>query len=385
MTGPRIEVPGTGTPRMAVGPIEDRWPDVNRIVVFRGGGLGDVLMAMPAIDALAAAYPDAEIVLVCTPFFSGLMSDRPSAVTRCVTMPPVQGVYEPDEPLADVDAERRRFDDQMTGSSIDLGVQLHGDGKWANPFLLNMKPRWTVGTATREAEPLTRSIPYRSYQSEVMRCLEVVGLAGAPPVTLKPRISVTAADLKKAREVLPPSDNPTIAFHPGARDPCRRWPASNFATVIRHCVNQGGRAVLVGSPAERSLLSDVAEMARRAPGDGSNTIVILDDIDLSTLCGVLACSDVVVGNDSGVRHLAGAVESPSVGIFWIGNMIKFSPFGRSRDRALISWTMKCPVCGSDWPSRAGSSVPREQRGTPMRTPGFSRCRCVARAGHRRDR
>ena len=234
-------MPGTGPPRMAVGPIKDCWPDVNRIVVFRGGGLGDVLMAMPAIDALAAAYPDAEIVLVCTPFFSGLMADRPSVVTRCVTMPPVRGIYEPDEPLADVHAERRRFDDEMTRSPIDLGVQLHGDGKWANPFLLNMKPRWTVGTRTGDAEPLTRSVPYRSYQSQVMRCLEVVGLAGAPPITLEPRIVVTAADVKKAGEVLPRSDSPTITFHPGARDPCRRWPASSFATVVGHCVNAGPR------------------------------------------------------------------------------------------------------------------------------------------------
>ena len=88
-------------------------------------------------------------------------------------------------------------------------------------------------------------------------------------------------------------------------------------------------------------------------------VVILDDIDLSTLCGVLACSDVVVGNDSGVRHLAGAVGSPTVGIFWIGDMVKVGPFGRSRDRALISWTTKCPVCGSDWPTRGGSSVPQK--------------------------
>jgi ADP-heptose:LPS heptosyltransferase len=40
---------------MAVGPTEQRWPDVRRIAALRGGGLGDLLMAVPAMEALKAA------------------------------------------------------------------------------------------------------------------------------------------------------------------------------------------------------------------------------------------------------------------------------------------------------------------------------------------
>jgi ADP-heptose:LPS heptosyltransferase len=55
----------------------------------------------------------------------------------------------------------------------------------------------------------------------------------------------------------------------------------------------------------------------------------------------------MIGNDSGVRHLARALGTPTVGIFWIGNALTVGPLGRSRDRMLMSWTTHCPVCGRD--------------------------------------
>ncbi|MGC2653003.1 MAG: glycosyltransferase family 9 protein, partial [Mycobacterium sp.] len=59
---------------ISVGPVEQRWPDVQRIAVLRGGGLGDLLMAVPAMEALEAAYPDAELVLLCPPSLVGLLT-----------------------------------------------------------------------------------------------------------------------------------------------------------------------------------------------------------------------------------------------------------------------------------------------------------------------
>ena len=59
---------------------------------------------------------------------------------------------------------------------------------------------------------LTRWLPYREYQHEVIRWLEVVGLAGAPPVSVTPRIDVTADDLDKARSVLPESELPSSLY-----------------------------------------------------------------------------------------------------------------------------------------------------------------------------
>ena len=332
---------------VGLGPVEQRWEDVNRIAVLRGGGIGDVLLAMPAIDALAAAYPNAEIVLLCPPGLRELMTDRPSPISRVVALPPARGVYEPSNGYGD-GTVRRTFDEEMRGVSIDLGVQIHGGGRWSNSFLLALRPRYTVGTRTADAEPLTRWVPYRTYQHEALRWLEVVGLAGAPPVTLEPRVVVTEADLDGAHRALPRSDSPFVVIHPGARDPRRRWPPENFASVIAACVRKGLRAIIVGTTAEHAVMSGVAERARGAlSAAAAGAVVVLEGLDLSSLCGVLAGSRLLIGNDSGVRHLARAVGTATVGVFWIGNALTVGPLGRSRDRMLISWTTRCPVCARD--------------------------------------
>ena len=76
----------------------------------------------------------------------------------------------------------------MEHEEFDLAVQLHGGGRFSNPFLLRLGARHTVGSRTEDAAPLERTIPYTYYQHEPLRGLEVVGLAGAPPVWLEARL-----------------------------------------------------------------------------------------------------------------------------------------------------------------------------------------------------
>ena len=105
--------------------------------------------------------------------------------------------------------------------------------------------------------------------------------------------------------------------------------------------------VLIGTPAEGGLLRDIAAKAESLGGRAVRTLV-LDDVDLPTLIGVLASSDIVVGNDSGIRHLAQAVGTATVGIYWIRNALNAGPLSRSQHRMLISWTARCQVCGHDY-------------------------------------
>lgn len=315
------------------------WPEVRRIAVLRGGGLGDLLFAMPALHALAAAYPDAEIVLLGTPGHAELLDGRPGPVTEVLPVPPAKGVFEP--PGAPLDGgELDVFVRKVRRQPVDLGVQLHGGGRWSNPLLRRLEPRWSVGCRSADAAPLTRTVPYRYYQHEVMRALEVVGLAGAPPVVLEPELAVTSADLAAADEVVRGLPDPVVALHPGATDPRRRWPAERFSEIATRCAERGCGVVVLGSPAERELVEQVAGGAR-------GPVTALSSLGLPAVCGVLAGSRVLVGNDSGLRHLAQAVGTATVGVYWMGNVINAGPLGRRQDRVLIAWTTACPVCGRD--------------------------------------
>lgn len=338
-----------------VGPLGELFPEVRRIAVLRGGGLGDLFFAMPALEALRVAYPDAEIVLLGSRLHARFLEGRPSPVDEVIVLPESDsGGGDPAE--RDIEDFRRR----VCHRPVDLGVQLHGGGAWSNPFLLRLGPRFTVGCRAEGAEPLDRDVPFRYYQNETMRALEVACAAGAPAVVLEPRIRATAADIAAADRALGPADRSLVAIHPGAMDPRRRWPVSNFAAVAAECVDRGLDVVLVGAPAELDLLDSVAvETRARAPQRRDYGVRQLAGADMPTLCGVLARSTVFVGNDSGPRHLARALDVPTVGVFWVGNVINAGPIGRTRDRVLISWRTDCSVCGRDITDETAPRCPHD--------------------------
>jgi ADP-heptose:LPS heptosyltransferase len=79
-------------------------------------------------------------------------------------------------------------------------------------------------------------VAWSPFQHEVLRWLEVVGLVGADPVHLQPRLAVTGADRTEAAQALADAGAggdgaPLVALHPGATDPRRRWPPQRLAAV----------------------------------------------------------------------------------------------------------------------------------------------------------
>jgi ADP-heptose:LPS heptosyltransferase len=316
-----------------IGPLGTRLRNIARIAVLKGGGLGDLLLAEPAIRSLADTYPDAEIVLLGTPIHQELLTGRPSPVQEVHVLPVAQGVYEPDGATEDA-LELKRF---FRNQSFDLAVQLHGDGRWSNPFLRRLGAVWTVGSRTPDAAELSRWLPFQHYQHETMRALEVVSLVGARPTAVEPRIALASKDLAEAGPALAGLARPVLAVHPGMSDPRRRWPVSRFVDVISAVADRAS-IVVVGTDAE----SEVVDLARDR---GIEVRSLVGELSLSGLLGVLRLSQIVLAGASGPRQLAQAVGTSTVSIYWLGNMIKASPFGRALHRAHISWTTQCPVCG----------------------------------------
>ncbi len=332
----------------AFAPLEKPFDDVRRIAVLRGGGIGDLLFAIPAIEALAAAYPAAELVLLGSPVHVELLRARPSPVSRIEVLPIARGIREvpgkrPDERLIAAFRDRvRRF------GSIDLGVQLHGGGRNSNPFLLALEPRHSVGAATEDADRLERTLRYVYYQHEVVRGLEVAGLAGAEPVVLEPRITVTAAEHRAIAGRLPHDGSPLAVVHPGATDPRRRWPVERFATVIAALLDDGASVALIGDATDLDLHARLTREVRGLrPAAAGRVTGLAGVLALGETAALLAAADVVVANDSGPRHLAQAVGAPTVGVFWFGNVVNAAPFGRGSHRVHLSFTVRCPVCAAD--------------------------------------
>ncbi|MEA2306004.1 MAG: hypothetical protein QOH43_3284 [Solirubrobacteraceae bacterium] len=313
-------------------------PGVERIAVLRANALGDFVFCVPALEALRAAYPEAEITLLACPWHAGFLAHRPGPVDRVVVVPPSRGVRE--EPgRRDDPSELRAFFERMQAQRFDLALQMHGGGRWSNPFVLRLGARLTAGSSTPDAAPLDRCVPYVYFQSETARYLEIAGLVGAAPVTITPAVAVTARDLAEVADVLDPS--PFAVLHPGAGALRRRWPPERFAAVGDALAALGLRVVVTGSGPERPVVDAVLRAMRAPAVDGC------DALSLGGLAGLLSLAEVVVSNDSGPLHLAGAVGAPTVGIFWVGNLITASPLTRARHRPLASFRVTCSICGAE--------------------------------------
>ncbi|MFC4148843.1 glycosyltransferase family 9 protein [Micromonospora mangrovi] len=333
-----------------LGPVGERVPDVERIAVLRANALGDFIFILPALEALRAAYPGAEIVLLGAPWHAAFWRDRPGPVDRVLVVPPAPGIRVPgpDEPESSLDD----FLAAARAERFDLALQLHGGGANSNPIVARLGARVTAGLRAEDAPPLDRWLRYVYYQHEVIRYLEAVALVGAAATTITPRLDPTDADRAEARAVLGPAERPRVALHPGATDSRRRWPAERFGAVARALADDGYEVLVTGTPVEQEVVDEVVAAA------GVPVRPQVGTLSLGALAACYADCALVVSNDSGPLHLAGAVGAPTVGVYWIGNMINGATPLRARHRPIASWTTHCPVCGVDctpgiYPHRPG--------------------------------
>src|SRR5581483_7143098 len=83
-------------------PARSAWnvePNIRKIAVLRANALGDLIFALPALDALRAAYPEADITWLGRDWHAEFFSGRPGPVGRVIVVPPCSGVR--DEPYGE--------------------------------------------------------------------------------------------------------------------------------------------------------------------------------------------------------------------------------------------------------------------------------------------
>jgi ADP-heptose:LPS heptosyltransferase len=248
--------------------------------VLRALGLGDLLTAVPALRALRAAYPEAELVLGAPEVYEPLAA-LTGAVDRVRSM----------SGLADVpDAER----------PVAVAVNLHGRGPQSTRLLQSLAPARLIAFASPECDK--PGPQWRDDEHEVSRWCRLVAQ------TL--HVPVDAGDLLLARPPDPPLVADAVVVHPGAAHAARRWPAERFAEVASWATARGFTAVVTGTDAERGLARDVA----MAAGLGDDA-VLAGPLSLVELAALVASARMVVSGDTGVSHLATAYRTPSVTLF----------------------------------------------------------------------
>jgi ADP-heptose:LPS heptosyltransferase len=313
---------------------------VAKIAVLCPSGLGDVVFALPALHALKASYPHAELALVGQQWLADFLRDRPGPADRVLVMPPYPGIGAAADAALDL-APAQRFLAAMRAERFDLAVQMYGGGRHSNPFVREFGARLAVGARADDAPPLDRWVRYAEPANRRLALLEVAALVGASAPWLECELALLDADHHEAAAVLPVRPGERLAvLQPGSTDPRRCWPPGRFAAVGDALARAGAQVAINGSAAEAPLVRAVAAAMREPAIDLSGRL------GLGGLCALLARARVVVSNDTGPLHLALALGTPSVGIFWLTNLVGGMPLRQGLLRAALSVRVHCPVCGA---------------------------------------
>jgi ADP-heptose:LPS heptosyltransferase len=305
-----------------------------KIMILRALNLGDMLCAIPAMRALRAAAPRAEITLVGLPWASILLRRFPQYLDRFLVFPGFPGMPERRADLAAIPP----FLAAMQAARIDLAIQLHGSGEVSNILVALTGAARTagyrrlpenavdpVGAATQEATP--GWLAWQDGEHEILRCLRLMAAIGAPPTDAGAALTfpVTAADERLLQRTAGLSAPPgrLVVLHPGASLSSRRWPAARFAAVADALAQAGLTVALTGTSGEAALCQEVARLMRRPAQN------LAGKTELGALAVLLRDARLLVSNDTGVAHLARAVGTPSVTICCGADPGRFAPLDAS--------------------------------------------------------
>jgi ADP-heptose:LPS heptosyltransferase len=226
----------------------------------------------------------------------------------------------------------------LQNEKFDIAIQLHGGGRYSNAFLNKIGATTTVGMRTPDAEELDLWIPYVYYQKEIFRYIEVVSLLGLKTKEFEPHIEITQQDIDEANRVI--SLDSFVVIHVGSTDRRRRWPAAKFAELI-DALSGKYSIVLTGTSDEEETIQSVLELCKSKP------INLCNQLSLQGLTGILAKAQLVISNDTGPLHLATALGTPTLGIYWAPNCINWAPMTKTQNRVVIAWNTICSLCGQN--------------------------------------
>lgn len=298
-----------------------------RILAIKLADLGDVLLTLPALAALRRSLPDARIDILVPPTSASLARMSP--------------VF--DEVIV---FDKFQFDSRLSllrlrsYGGVSRLLQLLRSKRYTHLLLLHhLNTRWGVlkhafltlaagaprrlGLDNGRGWFLTDRVRDRGfgYVHETEYWQELSALAGARPPFERPELAVPAEDRAWAKSFAEAGS--FVVVHPGSGgySVARRWFPHRFASVADALVEDlGVTVVLAGGPEEAGLCGAVAAFMRTRP------IIVAGQTSIGRLCALLESAALVVGNDSGVMHLASAMATPAVAIFGPSNHRAWRPY-----------------------------------------------------------
>ncbi|WP_165681164.1 lipopolysaccharide heptosyltransferase II [Metapseudomonas otitidis] len=280
-----------------------------KILIVGPSWVGDMVMAQTLFQCLKARHGDCEID-VLAPEWSRPILERMPEVRQALSFPLGHGVLEL--------ATRRRIGKSLAGQ-YDQAILLPNSLKSALvPFFAGI-PKRTGWKGEMRYGLLNdiRTLDKARYPLMIERFMALAFEPGAelPQPYPRPslRIEAHSRDAALGRFGLG-LDRPVLALCPGAEfGEAKRWPAEHYAKVAEVKIRAGWQVWLFGSKNDHPGGEDIR--MRLIPGLREEVVNLAGQTSLAEAIDLLSCAEAVVSNDSGLMHVAAALNRPLVAVY----------------------------------------------------------------------
>lgn len=272
-----------------------------RALVVRLDSFGDVLLAGPAVRAVAARAD--RVDMLCSPRGEPAARLLPGVDDVVVWEAPWEGFSPPTVAGADTEGLLRRLRERAYDTALVL-TSFH-QSPLPMALLLRLAHVRTIGADSTDHAGTLLDVRHHRLpgRHEVAAALDTAAALGFP---LPPSDNGLLRSVPGPDTATLTGNGPYVVLHPGASAPARTWGAHRCAQAVARLADAGHRVVVTGGPGER-------ELTRRVSGTAG--VDLGGRTDPRTLAGVLRAADAVVCGNTGPAHLAAAVGTPVVSLF----------------------------------------------------------------------
>jgi lipopolysaccharide heptosyltransferase II len=308
------------------------WQNVRGVLVVRLRSIGDTVLSTSTLIALRRFLPEAQIDILLEDWVAPVLEGF-DAVDNVLT-------------VGKDNKSRLKTAWQIRRNNYDVAFNLHG-GTTATFLVRASGARHRVGYKNYQYSFLYNHLLASSadfWQREKTHSAEqqlaLLGFVGVPVSDrLKSRLVVTESarnsiENKLSSFRLHPSS--FALLHPAAAFDTKQWATENFARVTEFLFDKGLQTVAVATKSERGVLEKLRETS-------GVPIAIFDDLTLPEITALASKAQIFVGNDSGIAHIAAAVQTPSVVIFGSSNINHWQPWTNARHEIVFE-KMSCQPC-----------------------------------------
>ena len=293
------------------------WTKVNRVLVVKLRSIGDTVLATPSLIALRRFLPHAQIDILLEDWVAPVL-DGFDAVNNVISVGNSSG-------------ERLRIVRELRRRKYDVAVNLHG-GTTATFFVRASGARHRVGYADYQYSFLYNHLLSSAndfwkaeFTHSAEQQLALFGFVGVP-VEDRPKSQLFVTETarlsledKLANAALRTPHSAFALLHPTTAFFTKQWPTENFARTAEYLAEKGLHTVAVASKNASGVLEELKRESK-AP------VTTLDDLTLPEMTALGSKARLFVGNDSGIAHIAAAVNTPSVVIFGSSNRNHWRPW-----------------------------------------------------------